>query len=202
MYSLSSRLKISAIIPLALLLVSTVNFLKIYNLPIKSTSLSNNIPALWSYFWLLFDLFLIYIISVCFFSVETLVRIYIIDKDNPSNQSLKNQFKLAPISKKLSTLINYETQSLENKITHSVIFQVALFLFTFFVISSASSLIGKGIVLSIGLMILWDQGQSLYKNQQINSWFWQIKTNISRVAQQSYFAICVAVYILLFILSL
>jgi hypothetical protein len=202
-------MRVSLIIPLLLFVASTITYIKLWTYPPKSfqdtasswefftATITKNQPIIWQNFLLLLTLILSYIISVLFFSLETLIKIYIIDKESDESKRLKSQFESAPLFKRHQVLADYETNSPGNRVTHSVIFQVALLVFTFFVTSSSSSIIGTSIVLSLSLMILVDQAKSFRANQQINSWFWQVQSNISRNAQQGYFAVCAVVYFFL-----
>lgn len=198
MYSLSNRLRISLVFPIIFLIISAIRFATLQSNG-KAIGATNLLT--WPFAYLILQILFAYILSVLFLSVETLVKMYITDKENPENQNLKSQFEIAPWTKKLRLLEQRETSGYENQVTHSVIFQVALWIFAFFVVSSTTSIVGTIVTLTICLMILVDQGMMLYRTRQINSWFWQIQANITRDSQQAYYLLCVLVYLILLFMT-
>lgn len=83
----------------------------------------------------------------------------------------------------------------ERVIFHSVFFQVVLLVVCFFVLTSSSSLLGKGLVLGLLFHSLFDQLESFRKEGQINNWFWQFSLAPEKNLQVFYFVFMVLVFI-------
>lgn len=91
-----------------------------------------------------------------------------------------------------------QTESERTKtIFHSVVFQMALVLAGFFVLTSSSSLLGKGVILGLLFHSILDQGLNLIRKQGIGDWFWQIKTAVPERMQKTYFFFILIVFLLL-----
>lgn len=89
-----------------------------------------------------------------------------------------------------------ETQMERSRmIFHSVLFQVILLIVAFFVLTSTSSLLGKGLVLGILLHSLIDQWAELKKKGQLGSWFWQFKLVPAKQLQRIYFGVLVFLFL-------
>ena len=77
----------------------------------------------------------------------------------------------------------------------SVLFQGFLFVVAFFVLTSSSSILGKGLVLGLLLQALTSQGRQFLKKGEITSWFWQFKARPARNLQALYFGLVVLVFL-------
>lgn len=82
-------------------------------------------------------------------------------------------------------------------IFHSVVFQVALVIASFFVLTSSTGLLGKGMVLGLLFHSVFDQGEHLVKNESLDNWFWQVKTIVPEKMQKLYFFIILVIFVLL-----
>lgn len=71
----------------------------------------------------------------------------------------------------------------------SVLFQGFLFVLAFFVLTSSSSILGKGLVLGLLFQALTYQGRQFLQKGEITSWFWQFKAKPSRNLQALYFGL-------------
>lgn len=182
MYDLHKRIQLSAIIPIILVLVYIYRVFQLFQLAVKPTSAQLATSVL--VFTL--EILVVYFLTLFFFSLETLIRAYITDPQSPESTTFKNEIANTSIGNKIKILFKWDTVSQSNKITRSVIFQVALIVFTIYAITSSGTLTGKGIGLGILLQMLVDQITSLRQNRDISSWFWQIKTNVPTDIQKIY----------------
>jgi len=192
MYDLKRRMQLSSVIPLVLL---TIYFLKVITLNPSAQRPPNQVLIADS-LWFILSLVTLYLLSVIFFSLENLIKAYITDSDSPESTSFKNQFETASIRDKTKVLFRYDTV-VQNKITHSVILQLALVVFTLFAMTNSYSIIGYGLGLSILLQMLVDQIHLLRKNKDVSSWFWQIKTTITQDIQNIYVLVMGVAFIIL-----
>lgn len=71
---------------------------------------------------------------------------------------------------------------------HSVLFQLILVPFSFFVVTSTGSLFGIGLVMGLFLHSLVDQAVILRSSGGLGDWFWQIKAEIPFKFQKIYYA--------------
>lgn len=78
---------------------------------------------------------------------------------------------------------------LKRRVLHSVLVQLILLAACFFVLTSSSSLLGKGFVLGLFLHTLIDQGLAFKKKGRIDDWFWQLRTIPNILTQKVYFFI-------------
>jgi hypothetical protein len=193
MYRLGRRAKTSLIIPILFLIVMIVNLIAqeaAYTQAVqqgRGTSLAPFDSVFFSLF--LAKLVVIYIISFLFLSVETLIRIYITDRDSPQSLATAETIRSVPIPKILSAINTIELSEGTNKITHSVLFQLMMLVLAFFAATSSSSILGKGISLAIIVQIIIDQALLLKMKQSLSSWFWQIKASFPLQVHQVYFLV-------------
>lgn len=185
MYELQRRYKLSLVIPALLTIVYVLKLIQALTNQGGAQSPTTTAVII-NILNFALEVVIVYIFSVVFFSIETLIRSYITDTDSPESMQFKAEFATVPLSQKLKVLEKRDLVTTENKITRSVIFQVALMAFGFYAVTSSSGVIGIGITLSILLQMLFDQWTLLQKTHDLSSWFWQIKTNVARDLQQLY----------------
>lgn len=65
-------------------------------------------------------------------------------------------------------------------IFHTATFQIVFAIFTFFVLSSSSSLLGRGIVLAFSLHLLIDQYLDFKQQGSLSNWFKNIDFNLNQ----------------------
>jgi len=82
---------------------------------------------------------------------------------------------------------------------HSALFQVVWVILALFTLSSTSSLLGKGLVMGLGLHLLLNQWQDyLIDPQYLRGWlFWQIKREISLKEQKIYLLLMLFLFLVL-----
>jgi hypothetical protein len=186
MYSLRRRTLTSAIIPAILLSLQIPNIISY-----TTSGVDWLMPTLMA----LLDIALIYILSVIFFSVETLVRIYVTDRENPWSVEQRAKLKQKDIRASVRSLIQSDMNYPTGRITHSVIFQIMLCFLVFFAVTSSPTVIGSGLALSILLQTLVDQALLLNSKQDLSSWFWQINNSFSRTIHTVYFAVIAIIFL-------
>ena len=111
------------------------------------------------------------------------------------------EFKKLLVERKIKNafaLLCQTNQERTRLVGHSVIFQLALVVVTFFAVSSTASLFGKGLVMGMFFYSLINQGQLLLKGKGLLSWFWQVGFKISAKAEAFYF---LGLLVLLFFFS-
>ena len=100
-------------------------------------------------------------------------------------QRLKRYFQQGQYKYSLALL--FETQKERKKlIFHSVVFQIVLLVAVFFVLTSSSGLLGKGLVLVLFLQTLVSQFDEFLKTGRMDSWFWQVKISLPSNFQALY----------------
>ena len=112
-------------------------------------------------------------------------------------QRVKRLLEQKQYRQSLELLMTSE-QERKKTIFHSVVFQVGLVVACFLILTSSSSLIGKGMLIGLFLHGLVEQGTALARKETISDWFWQIKREIPQTTQIIYF-IFLSVVFLVFI---
>jgi hypothetical protein len=75
-------------------------------------------------------------------------------------------------------------------------FQVAWIVLTLFTITTAVTLLGKAIVMSIGLHLLIEEWNSYQEKGHFNWLFWQMDKKLNSEGQKVYFVLIVSIFIL------
>ena len=102
-----------------------------------------------------------------------------------TSQRLKKYFQEGQYQYSLNLL--FETQGERKRlIFHSVLFQLILLVTVFFVLSSSSGLLGKGLVLILFLQTLRSQFEEFLREGKMDSWFWQLKLDLPSNFQALY----------------
>lgn len=101
-------------------------------------------------------------------------------------QRIKRMIEQKQFRQSLDLLTGTEEER-KRTIFHSVVFQVMLVVACFLILTSSSSLLGKGMLLGLLLHSLVEQGRVLVRKETINDWFWQIKSEIPQTTQVIYF---------------
>ncbi len=81
---------------------------------------------------------------------------------------------------------------------HSVLFQLVLFVFCFWVLTSTGSLFGTGLVMAMALHLLKDEFELLLlgREEYLRKWlFWQIKTEVSFYHQKLFVVLMLIVFL-------
>jgi len=87
-------------------------------------------------------------------------------------------------------------------IFHSVICQPLLLFLAFFVLTSTSSLFGKGLVMSLNLHLLKDEWHTVLTRKSLGWIFWPVKRPLQTKTHQLYLFTVTAVFLLLTLLLL
>ncbi len=200
MYTLGRRSKISLVVPFVFLILMIIKLIAAdlaYNKAVAAGKLvTSPVVDPYNLVFFLVKLVAIYILSVLFLSVETLVRIYITDKDSPQSVSGAQAIQAASWKDKFKVIRGIEVGMGSNMITHSVLFQLLIIVLCFYASTSSDSVLGKGLTLSIALQLIIDQAILLKNKQSLSSWFWQIKASFPLQVHQIYFAVASVLTIL------
>ncbi|MDQ3239255.1 MAG: hypothetical protein M3P33_01910 [bacterium] len=191
MYSLSRRIQISAIIPTLIFFLYSLNYF------IKSPRITNS-NTLMLFAYLVLDVLIAYFVSLLFFSVETLIRVFITDREEVGSIELRNKLKNQNLARSLSSIFQADNTYQGLRITTSVVFQVAIAVVVFIAVTSSNSRLGDIIAISIFLQTLVEQGICLSNKKSIANWFWQTSINPAPQAQLVYFSV-MAIALLLFL---
>lgn len=192
MYSLSRRLQLSLIFPTLLTIRFVVRLMQMQS---TRTITQQNLTI--TVLTFILELVITYLLSVLFFSIETLVRTYITDQDSPQSLQIKQELKSASLLGKVGVLAKWDQADTNNRITRSIVFQAALVLFTVYAVTSSNTIVGVGVSLGILLQILVEQIKLLKDNKDISNWFWQIRTIVPRDIQVIYVSAVSIVFIAL-----
>lgn len=184
MYTFKRRSLISLIVPISILLSYVVKTtLDTLNQTDPTLSPEANVIVL-QFAILLFNLLIGYLLSVMFFSFESITQV-IINKHIDFNKVLE-RCRTRTFSQNIQTLENYDTRN-SYKITNSILFQLIIIAIMLYASFTNSALSGKVLVLSIGVQLLVEQFLKISKGDDIQEWFWQVGTTINIDVQRMYF---------------
>ncbi len=106
----------------------------------------------------------------------------------PDSETSKNIRSLAS-TRKFKELIRYanDTQDQREKlIIHTAYFQVVFLLLTFFILTSSSSLFGRGLVYGFSLKLLVEQMISFINTKRIDGWFSEMQISMDAHKTKAY----------------
>jgi len=132
----------------------------------------------------------------CLYHLDHLIYCLFQAPHELSSQRIMSYFRQKAWKQALA-VVNQTESERTRTIFHSVVFQVALVVAGFFVLTSSTGLLGKGMVLGLLFHSVFDQGTRLVKKESLDSWFWQIKTAVPENIQKTYFFIVLVVFVLL-----
>ena len=110
---------------------------------------------------------------------DHLIYVYFLRPHELTSQRAVRMMSRGEIVSTLSLLANTRSER-KSLIFHTVIFQIAFYVFAFLVLSSSSSLLGRGIVLSFLLHLLIDQFIDFQQLGSISNWLRNINITLAR----------------------
>lgn len=101
--------------------------------------------------------------------IDHLVYVFYMNPQDLTSQRVNFLIKKKEIARVITLL--YETRSeRKNLIFHTFIFQAIFFILTFFIMSSSSSILVRGIVLSFMLHLFIDQLADIFEMKNLSNW--------------------------------
>lgn len=135
-------------------------------------------------FWLLLDnfyLFLGMVFGWFLLKADRVVHAFFIEPQTQLSYHIRYLVKnLKPL--KLLKLLKERKAEQKNLVFRSAVFQVVWLALAFFTLTSTTSFFGKGMILGLGLHLLFDEGKDLrYKGVSfVRDWlFWQVKREVT-----------------------
>ena len=131
-----------------------------------------------------------------FLFLDQLIWVYFTQPNNKISEEVRFLFTQKKWKQGIEVLKvkEYEMERLAFK---SVLFQICWLVLVFFVLTSTSSLLGKGIIMGVGLHLLLKEWQDFKKWRRFDWLFWQIKREITLKEQKFYLYILTTFFILL-----
>jgi hypothetical protein len=135
------------------------------------------------------------IIGIFLPEVDYLIYIYFLRPTDPISLQAKALIKARKFQEAFSLL--HQIDNGEHKLTfHSALFYGCFVLFSFLVISSSGSFLGRGLVL--GFLVNLDIAQwKAYKNEELNQWFATLNMNLNHKHQALYMSLIIFVTVIL-----
>lgn len=148
------------------------------------------------YGWFLVLLGIGLLIGFYLYHLDHLIYCFFQAPHELSSQRIMSYFRQKSWKQAFSIASQTENER-SRTIFHSVVFQVALILAGFFILTSSTSLLGKGMVLGLLFHSVFDQGLRLVNKENLDSWFWQIQTSVPENIQKLYFFIILVIFVIL-----
>lgn len=132
--------------------------------------------------------------------VDHLIYVYFLKPHELTSQRAVRMMSRGQLFSTFSLLAGTRAERTQ-LIFHTAMFQIIFAVFTFFVVTSSNSLLGRGLVLAFSLHLLVDQYLDFQQLDSINHWFKNLKFNLDRDKTVFYwagFAILLVLYGFLF----
>ena len=182
MYSFKRRIIISSIAPLLFLAIYIIS----WSLSASQARLQEETTLsqiIFQTVLTLTSLSIAYVISVLFFSIESVTKILL---SKPNLNKIIKRIKKRSVVQNIEVLEKYDTLE-QYKLTKSVVFQGLVITTCLYASFSTGSVVGKVLAFSIALQLLYEQGSQIFIDQDIQDWFWQVSDRINIDIQRMYF---------------
>lgn len=110
--------------------------------------------------------------------IDHLIYVYFLKPHELTSQRATRMISRGQVFSTFSLLANTRSERTQ-LIFHTAMFQLIFAVFTFFVISSSNSLLGRGIVLAFSLHLLVDQYLDFQQLGSISHWFKNFKITLN-----------------------
>ncbi len=136
------------------------------------------------------------LIGVVLPDIDHLLHMYLVSPQDPSSMQLESLVKDKKLWRGVEFL--YETRGERKElIFHSIFFQAIFFVLTFWVLSSSSSFLGHGLVLSFALHLAVDQLIDLNETKSLENWFKYLPFKLDYDQSKNYWIATTAVTLLM-----
>lgn len=136
------------------------------------------------------------ILGTFFPDVDHLIYIYFLRPQELISQKASELLGKREVKKALYLLTETRTQR-EKLVFHTTYFQILFLVFTFLVVTSSGSLLGRGLVLAFSLHLLVDQFVDLRETGRLATWFKELPAGFE-TTQMRWYLIIVAILLLIF----
>jgi len=119
--------------------------------------------------------------------IDHLIYIYFLKPHELTSQRATRMISRGQILSTFNLLSSTRSER-TSLIFHTAMFQIIFAIFTFFVISSSSNLLGRGLVLAFSLHLLADQYLDFKQLGNLNIWFKNLKIVLDRNQTIAYWA--------------
>ena len=136
------------------------------------------------------------ILGVLMDYADRLVYVYYVKPNDPLSLAIK---RLVKKRKYKISYIAFQNRGFEQQhlALHSILFLIVWIVIALYVITSSGSMLAAGLILGLGLQLLFDMLKDYQNSKKLKAWlFWQIKRPISDTELK----VCMAAYIGAFIL--
>ena len=117
--------------------------------------------------------------------IDHFIYIYFLRPQELSSQRAGAMIQRREVFRTLHFLARTRSER-KQLVFHTALFQILLLIFTFYILTSSSSLFGKGIVLGFFIHLLVDQFIDFKKTGNLANWFWQLNINLDKEQTKIY----------------
>ena len=117
--------------------------------------------------------------------IDHFIYIYFLKPHELTSQRVSKMVDDKNISGAIS-LVSETTKERERLILHSFLFQMIFLVLTFWVITSTSGYLGRGLVLAFSIHLAIDQWQDYKRYGNINNWFQNFATLVNPLQTKNY----------------
>ena len=132
--------------------------------------------------------------------IDHLLYVYLLHPTDTLSQQVASQINNKQIVKTWDTLVATRFQRTD-LLFHTASFQIIFLVFTFLVITSSNSILGKGVVLAFALHLVIDEVVDLMEAKNIEAWFLKFPLKFD-AKQKKWFLIANAIVVLAFALMI
>lgn len=128
--------------------------------------------------------------------VDHLIYVYFLKPHELTSQRVDHLLKKRQV-KKTFELLSVTRSERTELIFHTFYFQIIFLLFAFLIVTSSSSILGRGLVLAASLHLLIDQVIDYFETGNLSNWFKDLPVELDK-KQASWYVILVGMVILAF----
>lgn len=126
--------------------------------------------------------------------LDPLVSVYLASSESVLAQEVKKLLKEKRFKELALTALTYHLRQ-EQPLLHSALFQIALTVLGFYIVTSSSSLFGAGLLVGMTLHLIKDEAGKWGSPQELNKMlFWNIHRQISEKEQKIYLGVIWAAF--------
>ena len=138
------------------------------------------------------------ILGILLPDIDHLLYVYLLHPSDTISTQVSGLIQNKQYIKTWDTLVATRFQRTD-LLFHTASFQVIFLVFAFLVLTSSSSFLGKGIVLSFALHLVIDEATDLLENKNVEGWFLKFPLNLD-TQQKKWFLAANVIVVLLFAL--
>jgi hypothetical protein len=127
--------------------------------------------------------------------IDYLLQVYVLNPEKQTSKDVNSLISQGKTSESIKLIS--KTNDSENLLLHTANFQMGFIIMAFWVLTSSTNLLGRGLVLAFLLHLVVDQVSALFESKDYNFWFKGFFMNLKGYEKKLYFALNALVLLVL-----